>query len=416
MKNMLVVDSAYSYADLRSRHLEDFVIARDPGNHFDTILTIHPFAGVQYSSTLAQSELYGSAVTYKIDERNYFVEGKRGRFTWLKKFEKMNYGFSFISVLRLVFIANKHRKITVVRSEDALLNGFIAWTIASLIRVPLIIGIWGNSDAIRRETQRPLMPRLFKSIRLEKSWEKFILSRARVVLVGNEDNKTFVIECGIKASRISMLPVVFNLNQCHFVEPSERLPIDDDLAALGIEGKDLIICISRLEPVKLVDHLLRATPFIRPNDRDFQVLIVGEGSQLDELNLLCKQLAITDKIIFCGNQNQDWISRMVAKGGIVVSPLTGRALAEAAMGAAAVVAYDIDWQGELIKTNITGELVPYKDFVAMGDSISRFLADPIYKAKMGLALRKEILERMTSVDIVSTINGIYSGLENTHKE
>ena len=416
VKSMLVVDSAYSYADLRARHLEEFVIARDPGNYFDAILTIHPFAGVQYSTALPQNELYGRAATYKIDERNLFVEGKRGRFTWLKKCEIVNYGFSFLSVLRLVFVSNKNRKFSVVRSEDALLNGFIAWVIASLLRVPLIIGIWGNSDAIRRETKSPLMPRFFKSIRSEKRWEKFILSRAQVVLVGNEDNKKFVINNGINPLRISILPVVFNLNQLHFVEPSDRLPIDDDLLAMGIQGKDLIICISRLEPVKLVDHVLRATPFIRPHDRDFRILIVGEGSQLDELQLLCDQLAITDKVIFCGNQNQDWISRMVAKGGIVVSPLTGRALAESAMGAAAIVAYDIDWQGELIQTNLTGELVPYRDFEAMGYSISRFLKDPIYKAKMGLAVRKELISKMASIDIVSTINTIYAGLVETDKK
>jgi glycosyltransferase involved in cell wall biosynthesis len=92
----------------------------------------------------------------------------------------------------------------------------------------------------------------------------------------------------------------------------------------------------------------------------------------------------------------------------VVSPLTGRALAEAAMGGAAIVAYDMEWQGELIKTNITGELVPRHDFVAMADSISRYLNDPLYKKRMGTAVREEIIKKMSAVDIAAKTNSIYT--------
>lgn len=415
MKNMLVVDSAYNYAALKSRHLEDFVITRDPGQHFDNILTIHPFAGVQFSSELDEDQLYGKAATYKLDNRNLFVEGKKGRFAWLKKFEPLNYGLSLISVLRLVILFQRKSKLTVVRAEDALLNGFIAWVISSLFRIPLIIGVWGNPGAIRKQTNHPLMPRFFKSIRLEEGWEKFILSRAQLVLVQNENNKKYVVTTGVIASKILVIPVVFNLNQLHFVEPAKRLPIDKDLLLMDVEDKDLIICISRLEPVKLVDHALQAVPYIRPHERDFRLLIIGEGSQLNELMSLCIKLSITEKVIFCGNQNQDWISRLIARADVVVSPLTGRALAEAAMGAAAIVAYDIDWHSELIQTNKTGELVPFQDFIAMGKSISRFLKDPGYKKMMGIAVREDIIRKMSVINIASKMNSIYIEVEAVYK-
>ena len=408
MKNMLVVDSAYCYEDLKSRQLENFVLARDPGNYFSNVLTIHPFAGVQFSSELDKNVLYGQPATYKLDMRNIFIEGKRGRFVWLKKFEKFNYALSLISVLRLVFDSNRKYKFSVVRAEDALINGFIAWVISLLTRTPLIIGIWANFDAIRRDTKKPIMPRIFKSSRLEKRWEKFILSRAQVVLVGNLDNRKFVMDKGVHFSKIEVLPVVFNLNEHHLIEPTLRFPIDNDLQLLGIEDKDLIICISRLEPVKLVDHVLRAIPYIRTYERDFRVLILGEGSQLDELIELCRELSVTEKVVFCGNRSQNWISRLLAHGDIVVSPLTGRALAEAAMGGAAIVAYDMEWQGELIQTNVTGELVPHHDFVALADSISHYLSDLPYKKRMGAAARKEILKKMAAVDIAAKTNSIYA--------
>ena len=408
MKNMLVVDSAYCYEDLKSRQLENFVLARDPGNHFSNVITIHPFAGVQFSSELGTNALYGHPATHKLDLRNVFIEGKRGRFVWLKRFEKFNYALSLFSVLRIVFSYHKKYKFRVIRAEDALINGVIGWIISSLTRTPLVIGIWANFDAIRRDTQSPTMPRIFKSIQFEQRWEKFILSRAQVILVGNLDNKKFVMNKGIDPSKIEVLPVLFNLNEHHLSEPTHRLPIDSELHLLGIEDKDLIICISRLEPVKLVDHVLRAIPHIRPHEKDFRVLILGEGSQLDELVSLCRELSITEKVNICGNRNQEWIARLLAHGDIVVSPLTGRALAESAMGGAAIVAYDMEWQGELIKTNITGELVPRHDFVAMADSISRYLNDPLYKKRMGTAVREEIIKKMSAVDIAAKTNSIYT--------
>jgi len=411
MANMLVVDSAYCYEDLRSRQLENFVLARDPGKYFTNILTIHPFAGVQFSSKLDKKALYGQPGTYRLDVRNIFVEGKRGRFVWLKRFEKFNYALSLISVLRIVFDLHKKYKFDVVRAEDALVNGFIAWIISSLTRTPLIIGIWANFDAIRRDTQGPIMPRLFKSVRLEKRWEKFILSRAQVVLVGNLDNREFVLGKGVSSSKIEVLPVVFNLNEYHLIEPSQRLSIESDLILLGIKNEHLIICISRLEPVKLVDHVLRAIPYIQSHERNFRVLILGEGSQLDELIELCRELSISEKVVFCGNRSQDWISRLLVHGGIVVSPLTGRALAESAMAGAAIVAYDMEWQGELIQTNVTGELVPHHNFVAMADSISRYLNDLPYMKRMGAAVREEILKKMAAIDIAAKTNSIYSKFE-----
>jgi glycosyltransferase involved in cell wall biosynthesis len=78
------------------------------------------------------------------------------------------------------------------------------------------------------------------------------------------------------------------------------------------------------------------------------------------------------------------------------------------MAGAAIVAYDMEWQGELIQTNVTGELVPHHNFVAMADSISRYLNDLPYMKRMGAAVREEILKKMAAIDIAAKTNSIYS--------
>ena len=72
----------------------------------------------------------------------------------------------------------------------------------------------------------------------------------------------------------------------------------------------------------------------------------------------------------------------------------GRALTESALGAAPIVAYDVDWQSELIQSGVTGELVPYLDWEKMADSVEHFLVNPEYARSMGEAVRKLALEMM----------------------
>ena len=84
---------------------------------------------------------------------------------------------------------------------------------------------------------------------------------------------------------------------------------------------------------------------------------------------------------------------------MVLSPHTGRALTEAALGAAPIVAYDIDWQSELIESGVTGELVEFGDWEALSDATVKFLKDRSYARKMGDQVRLRALEMMDPVKL-----------------
>jgi len=100
---------------------------------------------------------------------------------------------------------------------------------------------------------------------------------------------------------------------------------------------------------------------------------------------------VCEQVIFCGSRDQDWLARVAPCVSVVVSPSTGRALGEAALGGAPVVAYDIDWHSELIVGGETGELVAHRDAVAMADAIERLLADPDRARRLGRALRAKAM-------------------------
>ena len=109
-----------------------------------------------------------------------------------------------------------------------------------------------------------------------------------------------------------------------------------------------------------------------------------------------RTLGIENRTLFVGNVDQDWLARVIPLASVVVSPHTGPALSETALGGVPIVAYDVDWQGELIKTGVTGELVPHGDYDAMAKSVELYLNNQIYAQKMGDAVRKRCSEMMNT--------------------
>jgi glycosyltransferase involved in cell wall biosynthesis len=122
------------------------------------------------------------------------------------------------------------------------------------------------------------------------------------------------------------------------------------------------------------------------------LILAGEGSAQAELEELAQRLGISDRICFAGNRTQQWLARAYPEVSVVLAPYTGRALAEAALGAAAVVAYDVEWHAQFIEPGVTGELVPFMDHEAMAEAAERLLDDPGRARKMGEALREKAVK------------------------
>ena len=52
---------------------------------------------------------------------------------------------------------------------------------------------------------------------------------------------------------------------------------------------------------------------------------------------------------------------------LCISPITGRALVEVALGGVPVVGYDRDWQAEIIEHNVSGYICKFNDIEALSN-------------------------------------------------
>lgn len=155
-----------------------------------------------------------------------------------------------------------------------------------------------------------------------------------------------------------------------------------------------MLCIGRLQAVKFPDDAVRVLGGAVKSGCDTKLIIAGDGDMREELVALAKSLGVEDRLVLGGNQNQHALAQLNAHCALVLSPLTGRALSESALGGAALVAYDLDWQGDLVRTGETGILVPFRDVDALTDAAIELLRDPERARELGAGARERALSML----------------------
>lgn len=391
-RHMLVFDSAYTFKILIERNLAPIVTGRVLGGFFDHIWTVHPVASLLEPK--GSQERFGRPDSHQLDERNTLIEGKIGRYPWLRWFPALNFALAQWGLLRHLKKLVREQSIRIVRAEDPLYNGLLALRFKKRGKRGLIIGVWGNPDAVRERTKAPIMPRFSRRIWVEEKIERFVLRRADMALAQNEDNRGFLLRQGVPPERAEIFRLGNLLHPAHFVDPAERESGLPDLEELGVAGEQILLSISRLEPLKMIDHIVWMVKMLKDRGRRVALLLAGDGSQRPQLEAQAKELGITDQVIFCANRGQEWLARVIPQVAVSVALLNGRALGEAALGGRPVVAYDIDWHAELVITGETGELVPYFDKEKLVAATERLLADSEYARTTGANLRRRTLRML----------------------
>ncbi len=388
----MVIDTSFSYQAIVQRGLKSSVTCRDLDGFFNHVWSVHPFASLVTSADWSSE--FGPPVTYAVSASHTFVEGKIGWSSLLNKLPVINFLVAQFTILIFLIRLVRKEKISVIRVGDPLYLGLLGYVLSRFTGIPFVVRVGANNEKIRETTGRPMMPRFFRSINHERAVEKFVLSRADLVAGANKNNLQFAIENGADKQNCTLFRYGNLIDPVHYIKPAKRPMVSDSFT----EGL-FLLCIARLELVKKVDDVVRVLAMVRNAGFDVKALLVGDGRERDKLELLAKELGIFEHLIFCGNRDQLWLSCAIPKAAVVISPHTGRALTEAALGGAPIVAYDVDWQAELVETGLTGELVPFGDWEALASSALKILNDQVYANDIGNNVREKVLEMMDPVKL-----------------
>jgi glycosyltransferase involved in cell wall biosynthesis len=392
-RKLLVLDTSYALEAVRQRGQEKPILCRDLDGFFDHVWSVHPFATLVTSD--AWGPRFGRPATYQLAPRHTVIEGKVGRYAWLSKFGVLNFLGSQLDLLLVLRRLIREQGISAIRAPSPLYVGLFGLLLARLSRVPLAIRVGANHDELRKFTGSPMEPRLMRHPRIEKWVERFVLSRADLVAGANQNNLDFAIAAGARPERSTLFRYGNLIDPVHLTEPQSRASAEPLLRELGIVGERFIISIGRLEDTASVKHpedVIHVLRYLKEEGSPIKAVIVGSGPTRGRIEALAKQLGLEAQLVMAGSRNQEWLARVLPRAAVHLCPHGGRALSEAALAAAPTVAYDIDWQRELVETGATGILVEYRDLTGLARGTQQLLDDPAKAAELGKALRKKALE------------------------
>lgn len=390
--SLLVLDASYSLETIRERGLENSVLCRDLGGFFRHVWSVHPFATLVTSESW--NRRYGRPVRHELSERHTFIEGRVGRFSALRRIFPLNFLLAqaglFLDLLGLI----RRERVRVIRVGDPLYLGLFGIGLKALTGVPLVIRVNGNNQKIRENSGSAVFPRLFRSAQLEERIERFVFPRADLVAAPNQDNVDYALAFGAKPDRVTIFRYGNLLADEHLLDPDKRAVDARLFERLRIRPGKYLLSVARLIETKFPDDILEAFAKVRESGFDVDLAYAGDGPMRTQLAERANRLGVADRVHFIGNQNQKALAQLNAHAAVVLSPLTGRALSESALGGAAIVAYDLDWQGDLIRTGETGTLVPFRSPDLLAEGTIQLLRDPEHARKMGRAARAIALQML----------------------
>ncbi|MFC8079100.1 glycosyltransferase family 4 protein [Streptomyces sp. NPDC057307] len=170
----------------------------------------------------------------------------------------------------------------------------------------------------------------------------------------------------------------------------------------GIEGKKIILCVSRLVTRKGQDILVRALPLIRRAVPDAVLVIVGQGPDERRLRALARRYA-DGAVVFAGGRNHTETASYYAaadvfampcrtrKGGLEAEGL-GIVFLEAAASGLPVVVGDSGGAPDAVLDGRTGRVVDGRDVTAVAEALTTLLLAPERARELGEAGRRWVTE------------------------
>lgn len=371
--------------ELEVKGVADAILYRDLDGYFDHVYTVHFPARKDKVVWLS--------------ERHTVLEFSQHHFSSLHAFPMMNLIASEASFLFSLLTLVKTEGISAIRAQDPYVQGANAFFLSKVTGIPFLISVHSNYDLTRR-SMGALAYRFLRSHRIEKAIEKFVFQRADFVIAISDDNRDFAIRNGASPSKAATvtppaLPIHYD----------ETRPPRNLKSELSLQERKIAVYVGRLSPEKYPDDIVRCARLVADKRDDVRFLLVGDGPMRDDLRRLTDSMGLSEHVQILGFQLQERVRDLMYTADVIVSPLAGRALIEAALSGTPIVAYDVEWHRELIRNHETGLLVPYRDYAAMATAILWTFDHPSEGKTLGRNARmaalqqfhpKELLERETA--------------------
>ncbi|MFQ5639063.1 MAG: glycosyltransferase [bacterium] len=186
-------------------------------------------------------------------------------------------------------------------------------------------------------------------------------NNTRIIAISEAVKSALVQDVKIQTSQIAVINNGISLSE--FTESKQNSRV--------FRADFVVGSVGRLDVRKGYDVLLQAVAHLKSNNFKIKCILVGDGKERDQLQLLAKKLGIKDDVIFAGFQFE--IQSYLAGMDVFVLPSKtegfGIAILEAMAAGCPVVASNVGGIPEIIKPGVNGLLVNPDDAEQLASAI-----------------------------------------------
>ncbi len=239
---------------------------------------------------------------------------------------------------------------------------------------------------------------------LIKEWHKPLLEKAfsmadHIVLVSKALSKGVRCFCPDGEDKISVIP---NMVDAAFFTPPDLKP--------SAQKNFTFICVASMEEVKGVDLLIKAFAMIREQSpRNLRLIIAGDGPMLHQLQKICRERQIDDKVSFTGRLSREELRRQLQHANAFVLPSRfeafGIVLIEAMACGLPLIATRSGGPEEIV-TPGSGYLVPAEDPTALASAMQQMITQ--HNRFDSSSIRQRAVDHYSKEVIASSYASLYN--------
>jgi glycosyltransferase involved in cell wall biosynthesis len=364
------------YAALQRKGVERMILERDEHGFFEYVLTAHPLAP--------------HPRVIDLNGVHRIVEFDLGR--------GLNAGSTALSRLTLParmarVIARLSRlvrtdRIDLIRATDPYLMGLLAWAVARLTGRPFCVSIHADYDKNFELTPKRGWAAWRRT--LSRWCPGFVLPRADLVLPirdhlaawagrrGARPERTRIIRHGIDLEAYGSTAGIESVRRQYQIPP----------------GAQVVSFVGRLSRYNYIYDVLAAAERVIGQHRDVVFVLAGDGEEREAIEKWVRERpALSPAMRIAGFRPPDEVAALRVASSISLCLMAGFSLLEACAAGNAVIAYDVDWHGEVIADGVTGVLVRESDVDGLVAAVLTLLRDRALAERLGANARTFVATR-----------------------
>jgi glycosyltransferase involved in cell wall biosynthesis len=185
----------------------------------------------------------------------------------------------------------------------------------------------------------------------------------------------------------------------------------DERAALGLEGKTVVLVVSRLVPIKNVALAIDAMMLASRELPELTMLIVGDGPQQGALAAKVAASGLTGRVRFAGRVPHEELPAWYRSAHLFVLPSefdnSPNVVLEAMSSGLPLVATDVGGLRQYVQPSVNGDLVPLNAPGQLAAAIVRFASDSALARRIGRRNREDAVSRHSWAQSALRLRGVY---------